>query len=102
MTTYFVSRHLGAIAWAKLQHLPVDHQVSHLDISTIQQGDKIIGTLPINLAAKICDIGGRYFHLSLELPAEMRGKELSADDLQHYGATVEEYLVQKLPLRSDE
>lgn len=93
MTTYFVSRHPGAIAWAKQQGLAVDRQVSHLEIATIQEGDKVIGTLPIHLAARVCEIGGRYFHLNLDLPADKRGQELSASDIQLYGASIEEYLV---------
>ena len=100
MTTYFVSRHPGAIAWAERQGLPVDQQIRHLEISSIQAGDTVIGTLPMNLAARVCESGGRYIHLTLELPLEKRGQELSADDLDHYGAVVEEYLVRKRPVIS--
>ncbi len=97
MTTYFVSRHKGAIEWARQQGLPVDHQVEHLDVASIKEGDRIIGTLPVNHAARVCDARGRYLHLSLDLPAEKRGQELSAEDMLNYGARIEEYLVKKLP-----
>lgn len=93
MTTYFVTRHAGAKEWAALQGIVCDACVSHLDPVLVKQGDVVIGTLPINLAAIVCEQGGRYLHLSLELPLEARGKELSPSDLQKYGAKLEEFVV---------
>lgn len=96
MTVYFVSRHAGAKEWAALQGLTCDVCVPHLDPVLVKEGDVVIGTLPINLAAIVCEQGGRYFHLSLELPLEARGKELSPSDLQKYGAKLEEFVVKKV------
>ena len=96
MTSYFISRHIGAIEWAKQQGLQIDEQITHLDPNNIQAGDVVIGTLPINLIAKISTKGGRYFHLSMDLPADARGKELTADDMSRYKARLEEYRAEKL------
>lgn len=96
MTTFFVSRHAGAIEWAARQGLEVDRQIDHLDPADIRPGDIVIGTLPVNLAAEVCARGGRYYNLSLDLPPEVRGQELSADDLERYGARLEGYAVQRL------
>ena len=93
MTTFFISRHLGAITWAKQQGFQVNEQLTHFDPTQTKQGDMVIGTLPINLVAKVCDKGGRYFHLSLDLPVEARGKELSPDDMTRFNARLEEYKV---------
>jgi len=93
MTTLFVSRHPGAREWAAQEGVAVERQVTHLDPETVQPGDVVIGTLPIHLAARVCQRGGRYLHLSLELPPEWRGRELSADDLRRFGARLEEYRV---------
>lgn len=71
----------------------MDRVVAHLDPDTIQSGDVVIGTLPVNLAARVCAHGGRYLHLSLELPLEWRGRELSAADLRRCGARLEEFQV---------
>ncbi|MBE8233044.1 MAG: CRISPR-associated protein Csx16, partial [Endozoicomonadaceae bacterium] len=60
------------------------------------QGDIIIGTLPINLVAEVNQRSGRYLHLTLALPSDMRGKELSADALVQYGASLEAYEAKKL------
>lgn len=93
MTTYFISRHPGAIDWATEEGLVVDRQIAHLDTDTLQPGDVVIGTLPVNLAARVCERGGCYFHLSLELPPDWRGRELSAADLRQIGARLQEYRI---------
>jgi CRISPR-associated protein Csx16 len=93
MTTWFVSRHPGAIEWLKNQKIPVDEFVSHLDVKIIKNGDVVIGSLPVNLAAVVCSKGARYFNLSIELTAELRGKELSAAELVNCNAKLEEILV---------
>ncbi|MFN3713613.1 MAG: CRISPR-associated protein Csx16 [Alcanivoracaceae bacterium] len=94
MATFFISRHPGAQQWARCQQLPVNHWVVHLDITQIQPGDTVIGTLPVNLAAAVCMRGARYLHLSLTLPAEARGRELSADELTQYGARLRGFNIQ--------
>ena len=95
MTTFFVSRHPGAIQWAAQEGFKVDQLVTHLDTSLIRPGDTVLGSLPVNMAAEICAQGARYFHLSLDLPAELRGKELTPEDMRQCGARLEEYDVRK-------
>jgi len=95
MITYFISRHPGAIEWAQQQGLPFDQQLRHLDINIIQAGDRVIGSLPVNHAASVCAKGARYFHLSLDLPADKRGQELSVDDMHNYGAEIEEFWIEQ-------
>lgn len=96
MTTYFVSRHLGSKEWAASQGIVVDRLVEHLDVAVIQRGDVVLGTLPVHLAAEVCARGARYLHLSIDVPAEYRGKELSCHDMQRFGARIEEFCVQKV------
>jgi len=92
MTTWFVTRHPGAVAWAQRRGLAVDRQLAHLAPEQIAPGDTVIGTLPVNLVARVCARGGRYLHLSIDLPAEARGRELTADELERYGARLEAYV----------
>lgn len=94
MTTYFITRHPGAVEWAARRGLVVDRQLAHLDPADIRPGDVVIGVLPVNLAAAVCTRGARFFNLSLDLPAEARGRELSADELEAFGARLEEYEIQ--------
>ncbi|HLA35260.1 MAG TPA: CRISPR-associated protein Csx16 [Rhodocyclaceae bacterium] len=97
MTTYFISRHPGALEWAQRRGLSVDHALTHLDPQKVGAGDTVIGSLPVNLAAAVRAQGARFFNLSLELPADARGRELSADDMDAYGARLEEFLVERAP-----
>lgn len=97
MTTYFITRHSGAIEWARHCGIAIDRQLAHLDTAIIQPQDIVIGILPVNLAAEVCARGGRFFNLNLELPLEARGKELSASELTRYNARLEEYKVQPIP-----
>lgn len=93
MSVWFISRHQGAIEWARLQEIEVDHWVTHLVVEDISTGDIVIGTLPVQLAFEVCMRGACYKNLSLDLPFERRGKELSADDLFACGARLEEYVI---------
>lgn len=101
MTTWFVTRHPGAVEWAARRGLNVERQVAHLDLGDVHPGDTVIGTLPVNLAAEVCARGARFFNLSLDMPSEARGKELSADDLERFGARLEEFVVCRSPLAGD-
>ena len=98
MTTFFISRHPGAIEWAARLHLQIDRIVAHLDPAQVQQGDTVIGSLPVNLAAQVCESGASYFHLSLALPIFRRGQELSADDLECLGARLESFDIRVAPI----
>lgn len=66
-----------------------------LDPQQVEAGDLVVGTLPINIAADIVTKGARYLHLSLNVPPEARGQELSPDDMRKYGARLEEYEIRK-------
>ncbi len=93
MTTWFVTRHPGAVEWAQRKGLPIDQQVAHLTPESIRAGDTVIGILPVHLVAQLCARGARYLNLSLDLPAEARGRELSAEELERYGARLEAFEV---------
>ena len=94
-TIYFVSRHPGAQDWTQAEGVKVDRVVKHLDAGQVESGDVVIGTLPVNVAAAVCAQGARYFHLSLTLPENMRGQELTTAQMRRYGAKLVEYWVEK-------
>ncbi|MDW8469610.1 MAG: CRISPR-associated protein Csx16 [Burkholderiales bacterium] len=91
-TTWFVSRHAGAIEWASRRGIAVDRMVAHLDVDDVSPGDTVIGTLPVNLAARVCARGARYLNLSLELPEDARGRGLQRGRrCERYGARLEPF-----------
>ena len=93
MTTYFVSRHTGAEQWISQQGIEIDEKIDHIDPAIVKCGDTVIGSLPVNLVAEVYKRGGRYFHLTLDMPREIRGKELTVDDMAHCNARLEEFIV---------
>lgn len=96
MTTYFITRHVGAVDWAKANNIAFDVHLEHLlSLDELKSGDTIIGTLPINMIAQINAKGVRYIHLSLEIPPELRGVELNVEQLNACRATLEEFYVEK-------
>lgn len=95
MTTWFVTRHAGAAAWAARHGIAVDRLVDHLDTARIRAGDTVAGTLPVHLAAAVCARGARYLHLSLDVPAHLRGRDLDADAMEAAGARLEGYVIMR-------
>jgi CRISPR-associated protein Csx16 len=93
MTTWFITRHPGARDWAEQQKLAINRYSTHLDPAEIAAGDTVIGSLPVHLAAAVCAAGARYYNLSIDLPADARGKELSAEELSLFKARLEEFRV---------
>lgn len=94
MTTYFITRHQGALEWAQRQGIEAT-VLAHLDVAHIHPGDTVIGTLPVHIAAEICAIGATYLHLILDTPEHMRGHELTADEMTKYNAHLMEFKICK-------
>ena len=93
MTVFSITRHPGALDWLNRQEIAIDITLSHLDLSLIKPGDVVIGLLPVHLAAAVCAAGAEYWHLSMELPYEARGIELTAEEMEGYGARLEQFVV---------
>lgn len=87
---WIVSRHQGAIAWLHAQGWQ-GTQIDHLDIDCVSEGDVVMGTLPVNLAAEVCAKKAQYIHLSLRIPFALRGVELTSEQMMYYGADLQAY-----------
>lgn len=92
MATWIVTRHPGALHWLQQYDFwPDVCHVRHIDPTSIKSGDNVIGTLPVDLIAQICAQGARYWHLVVPLREDLRGRELSAEDLEALGTRLERY-----------
>jgi CRISPR-associated protein Csx16 len=49
----------------------------------------------VNLAAQVCERGARYLHLSLELTPELRGRELTVEEMRACGARLQAFRVER-------
>ncbi len=98
MTTYFITRHPGALQWAAQNQLHYDVHAEHLlCFSDIKEGDTVVGTLPINMVYQLNQKNVSYVHLSLQIPPSLRGIELTAEQLNGCKASLEKFEVKQLP-----
>lgn len=88
-TTYFVTRHAGAKEWAARKGIAAKI-VEHVDLAAVGRGDVVISSLPAHFVADLIERGARYVHLAMEVPEEDRGRNLSADEMDRYGARLVE------------
>jgi len=100
MREIFVTRHSGAVDWAiRHNYISPDKEVeviSHFgdeNINSLKEGDVVRGTLPINIVQELNAKGVHYWHLSLNIPADARGRELTADDMDNFGCSLIQYSV---------
>lgn len=91
---YLVSRHPGALAWllAEIGSVPTT-VLTHLDDVSFTNQDTVCGVLPLHWAARVCAAGARLFVLTVAVPRDLRGRELSAEQLQTLGARLIQYQV---------
>ena len=89
---YIVTRHKGAVEWIR-EHYPIFNRFVVIPHITEEQvkGSIIIGTLPVNLAV----LAKEYWHLSMMIPMEMRGKELTLEDMEEFGCQIVKYKIEK-------
>jgi CRISPR-associated protein Csx16 len=80
--------------WIKQQNIHIDHFVTSLEIDQVQRGDAVYGTLPLNLIAAVHRCGATFTHISLNIPDDYRGKELSAAQMDQFGAILQDVTVQ--------
>ena len=99
---YVITRHDGAVQWLVEEGFVRRDEVQVIDHMTpalmeqLGDGDILIGVLPLDLAAQACERGARVVVIALpKLTREMRGRELTADDMRAAGAQLREYQVRR-------
>ena len=79
---HLVSRHPGALAWLQRHARPGPVFVhTHLDRLEFDAGDIVCGVLPVHLMARINQLGARVAVIEMDVPADLRGRELSPEEL---------------------
>ncbi|QMT31186.1 CRISPR-associated protein Csx16 [Alysiella filiformis] len=97
MATLFVSRHAGAIEWiAQQAHWHIDEIVPHLDLAQVNAGDVVVGTLPVHLAAAVCEKGAQFYFLQMPQQFATRGSEYSAAEMTAAGASLVRFDVKRI------
>lgn len=92
MTTWIVTRHPGALEFLKLKGIRGTF-LPHLDVRMLEAGDRVVGTLPVQLIHEINCAGVEYWHLCLAQGLEDRGREHSAQSMEALGASLRRFRV---------
>jgi len=87
-----ISRHSGAVEWLRRNGIEGE-VVTHVDGPEIIRGKIVVGNLPMHLAAAASRVG--IIEMP-NLPAEARGRDLTADEMDKYGARLAWYKVEAL------
>ena len=86
-----ISRHQGLLDWLASKGI-TGRVIPHATSDDVR-GKNVIGNLPLHLAA----LADTVTVVNLpNLPAELRGKELSAEEMDQYGASLATYKVKHL------
>ena len=90
-----VTRHKGLVEYLKKQGLindnnPVIDHATEEDIA----GKEVIGVLPVRLAS----LAKSVTEVGIDIPKEMRGLDLSLEDMEKYVTGINTYVVHKLPV----
>ena len=85
--TIIVTRHQGLVEWLERQGIKGEVKPS-VTVSDVK-GKHVIGALPAHIAQHAMYITS----VDYTCPFEKRGKDLTADDLDSYGAKLFDYVV---------
>ena len=90
--TLIISRHAGAMGWIQKHHpeFAECELITHAS-PEILKGKRVIGILPIQLAV----LATEFWNLSLNVPANMRGKELTIEDMEKFDCKIEQFQITK-------
>jgi len=94
MKVVIVSRHEGTIDYLKKRY-PNAEVVNHIDDPKKFKDSLIIGNLPLHMVSEVLKNGNRFVMVSLDIPRELRGKELNESELKEY---IKLYEIKKLEL----
>jgi len=83
MKVVIVSRHEATVNYLK-KRFPNADVISHMSDPSEYRNCLIIGNLPINVIDTLLKNGNRFVMVSLDIPKELRGKELNEEELKKY------------------
>lgn len=91
-----VTRHQGLVDYLLNEKVitgtEMPEMISHVADPAVLDGKRVLGVLPLSLAVRCASVT----ELVLDLPAELRGKELSVDQLREYSRGLKTYRVESL------
>lgn len=100
MKTYIITRHPATVEYLKEVFSYDAEIIIHADdnfFASLKENDTVIGILPAPLMTRVCKITNKpFYHFEINLPPELRGKELSLHDLAILSPKVKKYWIQEV------
>jgi CRISPR-associated protein Csx16 len=96
--TIFLTRHPGALHWLR-DKIGCDSHVEvleHLDDVLLKCHDRIYGIFPMHIAARLCAAGVECWMIDVAIPPELRGVEMTSEQLNQLGAQLIRYHVRRI------
>ena len=103
METIIVTRHAGAMEWLRKNHIDIFDPIYPIseeeEIEIVEpivlahakpddvRGKRVIGILPNRLSS----LAAEYWELNIDIPADMRGKEISCQEMERLGASLKRW-----------
>lgn len=84
-----ITRHQGLVDFLLEQGHEFGLVISHVTAPAVLDGKDVIGVLPVHLAAR-CET---FSELTLEIPAELRGVDLSRDQVAEFQRGIRTYKI---------
>lgn len=101
---FIVTRHIGIVSVIKEMLKGTNFETvkvlpfwSDNDTKELKKGETVIGVLPVDIIADICEKGGNYYHLFLNIPQELKWKELTEEQVRNLKPRLEEFSVNRVP-----
>ena len=86
-----VTRHEALVEYFSNMGITFDKVITHATAEEVTRND-VYGVLPLHLAS----LANTVTTVDMDLPAEMRGKELSLTDIETYFTGMSTYKVEKI------
>lgn len=67
-----------------------------MDLAQVNVDDVVAGTLPVHLAAEVCEKGAKFYFLQIPQQFATRGSEYSAAEMTAAGASLVRFEVKKI------
>lgn len=86
-----VTRHPALVEYFSNMGITFDKVITHATAEDVT-GNDVYGVLPLHLAS----LANTVTSIDMNIPAEMRGKELSLTDIEKYLVDISTYKVEKI------
>ena len=97
MKILVVTRHTATCNWLKTQlEGHALHFTAHFSHEMAEGFEVVVGILPINLVADLNALGIRFFMVTMDVPAELRGKELTEEQMVECNVKLEQFSVLRI------